>query len=64
MQDTTAKAYDHAWESRFDDLEDAMQEYCAIQSGCSIIVTNNVRDYATSRLAIMRPSEFLDKYTY
>jgi len=61
---TDEKAYGHVWESDFNHLEDAMQEYCAIQSGCTIIVTNDVKDYRTSKLTVLRPAEFLDRYTY
>ena len=56
---TPKEAYDYVWKSGYVDLEDAMQTGCAIESGCSLIVTNNVSDYSKSPLQAMTPDDFL-----
>lgn len=61
---TPAEAYDYCWKSSFNDLEDAMQAYCAQARGCSIIVTNNIRDFKSCDIEALTPAEFLEKFTY
>lgn len=48
-----------ASESAFADFEDGVQNYCAQETGHRIIVTRNVKDYKSSELAIMTPTEAL-----
>lgn len=45
--------------STFKDFEDAVQNFCAIESDHQIIVTRNVKDYKESELAILTPKEFI-----
>ncbi len=46
--------------SDFQDFEDALQNFSAVNSKLvSIIVTRNVRDYKSSKLAILTPEFFL-----
>ncbi len=45
--------------SRFRDIEDAMQHYAAMQSGCDFIITRNVKDFALSDIPVYTPDEFL-----
>ena len=51
----------------FDDVEDSFQYQCALQNKCDILVTINLRDYRnadTSKLEILSPTEFTNKYLY
>lgn len=48
-----------ALEGKFDDLEDAMQNACAQDNGCEIILTRNVSDFRESDLCIFSPKEFV-----
>ena len=48
-----------ALESRFDDLEDAMQNACARENGCEILLTRNVGDFRASDLCVFTPKEFV-----
>ncbi|MEM9675379.1 MAG: PIN domain-containing protein [Cyclobacteriaceae bacterium] len=50
-----------ASQSEFKDFEDAVQNYCAQESGHKIIITRNTRDYKASDLSIMTPREYLAK---
>lgn len=56
-----AAVYDEA----FTDIEDSFQYRCAIENHCSVLITINVDDYKDadqSRLEILTPSAFVDKY--
>lgn len=49
----------------FDDVEDSFQYQCALQAKCDALVTINLRDYrnaATSKIEILSPTEFAEKY--
>lgn len=49
----------------FDDVEDSLQYQCALQSKCDTLVTINLRDYRnadTSKMEILSPTEFVEKY--
>lgn len=45
--------------SKFTDLEDAMQNHIAESNGYKTIITRNKRDFKKSNLAILTPEEFL-----
>ena len=38
-------------------FEDVLQYQCAIENGCDIIVTRNVRDYAFSQITVKTPAD-------
>jgi predicted nucleic acid-binding protein len=44
--------------SRFKDFEDAVHNFCAIESNHTIILTRNIKDYKESELGILSPSEY------
>lgn len=46
-------------DERFIDFEDAIQYFTAQQSGCSIIITRNLKDFKKSDLPVMSPGQFL-----
>ena len=49
----------------FCDLEDSMQYQCASQNRCGTLITININDYKDadqSRMEILTPSAFVDKY--
>ena len=48
-----------ATNSRFRDIEDAMQHYAAIQSECDCIITRNVKDFTSSDIPVYLPVDFL-----
>lgn len=60
VQTTDKKAVLAALESDFKDFEDALQNFSAQQdSEINVIITRNVKDYKTSKLAIMQPEVYL-----
>ncbi len=48
-----------AIQSRFTDFEDAVQNYCALESNHTIILTRNTKDYKESEMAILTPNEYV-----
>jgi predicted nucleic acid-binding protein len=49
--------------SNFQDFEDSIQYYSAIQSNCSIIITRNSKDFKSSNIPIMTAEEYLSSIT-
>ena len=47
--------------SRFKDFEDAVQNFCAVESNHSIILTRNNKDYKESELGVLNPSEYVSQ---
>lgn len=45
--------------SSMKDFEDALQYFCATESGCDIIITRNGKDFKKSLLPVMTADEFL-----
>lgn len=45
----------------FTDMEDCLQEECAMSVAADYIVTRNIRDYVTSEIPAIMPDEFLAK---
>ena len=51
-----------ALNSSFKDIEDAMQYFSALREGCDVIITRNKKDFAESKIQVLEPQEFLDKF--
>ena len=52
---------DEALSSQFDDFEDALQYYSAIQAKADMIITRNGKDFKHSKLPVMTAGEYLAK---
>jgi predicted nucleic acid-binding protein len=52
-----------ALNSDFQDFEDAVQYFCALQADCSVIITRNGKDFKNSILPIMTGEEYLSSIT-
>lgn len=50
---------DKGLNSEFIDFEDSLQYFCALQAGCSVIITRNGKDFRASTLPVMTPEEYL-----
>jgi len=48
-----------ALDGDFIDIEDGMQNACASENGCDIIVTRNLKDFTKASLPVMDPETFL-----
>ena len=48
-----------ALESKFFDLEDSVQHFCAVRNRCDFIVTRNIKDYTFSEIQVLDPKEFV-----
>lgn len=45
--------------SNFEDFEDSLQYFCAVDSECEVIITRNAKDFKNSLLPVMSADEFL-----
>ena len=54
------RVVDLALASAFNDFEDAIQHFAALESGLDAIVTRNQRDYSASRLPVLSPEECVE----
>lgn len=53
---------DKALNSNFNDFEDALQYYSAVDAGCEIIITRNGKDFKNSLLPVMTANEYLKSF--
>lgn len=53
------KIIERALASQFDDFEDGVQYYCALQHRAEIILTRNLKDFKTSDLPVLTPQQFI-----
>jgi len=54
------KIIDLALNSEFNDFEDAIQYYCAIENECDILLTRNLRDYKKAQITVMTAQDFIN----
>jgi len=59
--DLTDKIINKGLSSKFNDFEDSLQYYCAVNSECNIIITRNGKDFRESDLPILTPDEYLNR---
>jgi len=48
-------------DSNFNDFEDGVQYYSALDAKCMLIITRNTKDFKNSSIPVMKPNEFLSK---
>jgi len=49
-----------AYSSNLPDIEDAMQISVALNAGCSLIITRNVRHFSNQFIEVMTPAQFIE----
>ena len=55
---------DDALASQFDDFEDALQYYSALQANADIIISRNGKDFTHSNLPVVTAGEYLTIYSH
>ena len=58
--DLTDKIVDKGLSSKFSDIEDSLQYYCAIKMDCKILITRNSKDFKESVIPVLTPDEYLN----
>ncbi len=58
--DLTDKIINKGLSSRFNDFEDSLQYYCAVETDCNIIITRNSKDFKASEIPVFTPYEYLN----
>lgn len=49
---------------RIHDLEDGLQYYSAVESGCKCIVTEDTQDFYFSELPVLDSRQFMEQYVF
>ena len=52
-------------DEQFTDIEDSFQYHCALQHGCDVLLTINIKDYKNVLVLgveVMTPQGFVEKY--
>lgn len=57
--DSSEKVMDQALNSSFNDFEDAVQYYTALNNNIHIILTRNLKDYKNAKVLVQSPEMFL-----
>ena len=63
VTNTDSETIDKAISSGFNDVEDAIQYYGAIGSGCECIITRNGKDFILSEIPVMTAGEYINLLT-
>lgn len=58
-----SKTIDLAIASDFNDFEDAIQYFCAIENKLTTIVTRNIKDYKKATIKVLTPETFMAQLT-
>lgn len=61
--DLTSKVIDKGLASRFQDFEDSLQYYCAVDADCNLLITRNGKDFKESAMPVLTPEEYLKSIT-
>ena len=61
VTDLRGSVINQALDAGWNDFEDAIQYFYAIDSSCEAIVTRNARDYKKAKLKVYTPFEFIEQ---
>ncbi len=56
-----SRTIDLALASEFNDFEDAIQYYSALENGITVLITRNLKDFKKSTIKVVTPESFLAK---
>jgi len=56
----TEKEIEMALNADFSDFEDAIQYFAAIENNIQLLITRNLKDYKTAKIAVMTAEQFLN----
>jgi len=59
VTDSSEKIIDQALNSDFNDFEDAVQYYTALNSNIPVILTRNIKDFKQANILVQTPEMFL-----
>lgn len=59
--DLTDEVLDKGLNSEFTDFEDALQYFCALKMNSDLIITRNEKDFKSSLIPVMSPTEYLSR---
>lgn len=53
------EVFEKALNAQFDDFEDALQYFSAVENRCDLIITRNEKDFKTALIPVMNPENYL-----
>jgi PIN domain. len=53
------EVFEKALNAQFDDFEDALQYFSAVENSCDLIITRNEKDFKTALIPVMNPESYL-----
>ena len=59
VKSVDSKIIDLALSSNFKDFEDAIQYFTAIENGCELLLTRNLKDYKEAQIPIMTAESYI-----
>lgn len=59
ISSTNNEVFEKALNAPFDDFEDALRYFSAVEDNCDLIVTRNEKDYKTALIPVMNPENYL-----
>ena len=62
LLDVNSRMTKTAIQSRWDDIEDAMQHECALVHSANCIITRNKKDFTKSLIPVLTPGEWLEEF--
>ena len=57
--DLTESTIEKGLNSKFNDFEDSLQYFCALENDCNVLITRNIKDFKESLIPILTPDDFL-----
>ncbi len=58
--DLTDKIINKGLSSRFNDFEDSLQYYCAVETDCNVLITRNGKDFKADEISVLTPDEYVN----
>jgi len=59
ISSTNNEVFEKVLNAPFDDFEDALQYFSAVEDNCDLIVTRNEKDFKTALIPVMNPESYL-----
>ena len=59
ISSTNNEVFEKALNAPFDDFEDALQYFSAVENGCNLILTRNEKDFKSAMIPVMNPENYI-----
>jgi len=59
ISDVSSKVIEQGLNSSFEDFEDALQYYCALNASSDVIISRNIKDFRSASIPVMTADEYM-----